>query len=376
MVGPLPPQIGGIEFFLDGLLHSKLCRLWPVKHFDLSKPKSRIKTHFQSPMGYARSFKRNIFTTLISFSYSLFYFIKYLLIIPQRRWALVHLHTSSYMSFWEKCLYLNVAKLFNKKVVLHVHGSSFDRFIYESNQVSKKLILFHLRRFDCVVTLSPSWYRFFNQFLPKEKLAIVENGIDVTFYATGEEQKSLIPTVLFIGEVCQRKGIYDLIPSMVSVRQRQPNIHCVVIGPGEIEKARRMADSLGLTDCFQFCGPLHGEEKRAWMKNAWFLVLPSYAEVLPLVILEAFAAGLPVIATKVGGIPDLIQVDENGLLLEPGDQNALSEAILMLSGEEALRRHMAECNQKLAFERYDINVCAEKIDAIYRQLLSSSKSTQ
>ncbi len=374
LVGPVPPQIGGVEFFVDALLKSPLKEQFRLRHFDISKPRSRRRPQFDSPMGYARSFHRDAVTSAISFGYSLIYFLKYLCIIPNRCIGLVHLHTSAYMSFWEKCAYLDVARLWGKRIVLHVHGSSFDRFVQESSPRAQRTIIRHLLRCDRVVALSESWQTFFLTWLPADKIAVVENGIDLGLFRGLQPAPEAAPTILFLGEVCGRKGVYDLLPALKAVRQHIPTARCLLVGPGELEKVHATAIDLGIDDAVEITGPKWGTEKAQAFACGWLFVLPSYAEVFPLTLLEAYASGLPVVSTTVGGIPDFVHDGENGLLVAPGDQEGLTTALLRLLEDGALRQKMAENNRSLAWSRYDITLCAGKIGLIYTELLKGTRS--
>ncbi|HNW60633.1 MAG TPA: glycosyltransferase family 4 protein [bacterium] len=374
MVGPVPPQIGGVEFFVAALLKSPLRDHFRLRHFDISKPRSRRRTQFDSPMGYARSFRRDFTTSFLSFGYSLRYFLKYLLIIPNRSIVLVHLHASAYMSFWEKCLYLDVARLWGKKVVLHIHGSAFDRFIRESPPRVRRAIIRHLMRCDRVVALSASWQELFRGYLPAAKIALIENGIDLSLFRDLQPAPAAAPTILFLGEVCSRKGVYDLLPAFRKVHEQLPAARCVLIGPGELEKALATAAALGIANAIEMAGPKWDREKAEALARGWLLTLPSYAEVFPLVLLEGYAAGLPVVSTTVGGIPDFVQEGENGLLVAPGDQEALAAALLRLLNDPPLRQKMAVTNREQAWHRYDITRCAEKIRALYTEILASGDS--
>lgn len=370
LVGPVPPQIGGVEFFVAAMLKSPLSRQFSIRHFDISKPRSRSHAEFDSPSGYARSFTRKPWLSLLSFGYSLGHFLRYLCLIPSRRIGLVHLHASSYMSFWEKCLFQDVARLWGKRVVMHIHGSSFDRFVLESGPVSQRLILWHLRSCDKVVALSESWRRFFSRFLPADRIATIENGIDLDLYRDFTPAPDPEPTIVFLGEVCTRKGVYDLLPALALIKEKMANVRCLFIGPGELGRARQKAIELGLQENAIFLGPLWDQDKSAALARGWCFTLPSHAEVFPLTILDAYAAALPVVSTRIGGIPDFVIPDENGLLIDAGDPPGLADALLRLLTDAQMRARMARTNRQQAFELYDMAVCAAKVGQVYAALLA------
>jgi glycosyltransferase involved in cell wall biosynthesis len=137
----------------------------------------------------------------------------------------------------------------------------------------------------------------------------------------------------------------------------------------ELEKSQMVARHLGISDAVEFLGPRYGAAKAAVLSEGWCMALPSYAEVFPLALLEGYAAGLPVVSTRVGGIPDFVQEGENGLLVEPGDQQGLAAALTRLLTETPLRCRMAEANRRVARERYDIDICAQRVREIYQELL-------
>ncbi|HPN35351.1 MAG TPA: glycosyltransferase family 4 protein [bacterium] len=372
MVGPRPPQIGGIEFVVEDLLQSKLAEWCEVHHLDISKPKSRSAQQFKSVAGYARSFNRPLRMSLYSFGYSVCHFFKMLYRLATGGDQVVNLHSSSYLSYWEKCVYLDLAKLFGKKVVVHIHGSAFDSFVEKSGRWTRRLLLWHLRRFDRVIALSPFWFEFFQQYLSAEKIALVETGIRTADYLNRVNEAAPFPSIVFIGEVCKRKGIYDLLPALAELAKTIPDIRLIVVGPGEVEEAAGLAQRLGVATQVEFVGPRYGMEKLAYLQQAWCFCLPSYAEVFPVVILEAMACGLPVVSTFTGGVPDAVQDGRNGLLVPAGDRPALTAALSRVLLDGSLRRSMGEANRQRAIERYDVTVSAAKLRRIYGQVCATA----
>ncbi len=312
MVGPLPPQVGGIETFVFNLMQSDLVQKHDIKLINISKPLITKKPEFRTLSGYRRCFGRGTKVLVTSYSYSAFFFLKFLWTLFSRRVDIVHLHTASYTSFWEKCAYIWVAKTLRKKVVIHMHASRFERFFDESHVLFQKWIAYFLSLCDHVIVLSKSWYRFYTRFLDPAKLELVPNGIDLRL---GHIQtKSETPRVVFLGEVGRRKGIYDLIAAARLLKAKGLDITYDIIGPGETHQAKKSAENANLQNEFHFHGPLAGEQKVKVLSRAWIMSLPSYAEGMPLAVLEAMAAGCAIVSSSVGGIPDVIDHGTQGTL--------------------------------------------------------------
>ena len=139
-----------------------------------------------------------------------------------------------------------------------------------------------------------------------------------------------------------------------------------IVGPGEIDKAQELADELNISRFVTFHGPQYGEKKLDFLFSTWGYILPSYAEGLPIAIIEAMAAGLPVLSTYVGGIPDIIEEGENGLLCDPGRIDMFTKHIKKILTDTELRNHIEQQNRQKAFQFYDIDQCARKIFNIYK----------
>ncbi|HNR68453.1 MAG TPA: glycosyltransferase family 4 protein [bacterium] len=371
MIGPLPPQVGGIEAFIGYLLETDLSKNYAIKTLDMSKPAiQREKMAYATLMGYERSFGRGFWLTLRSWGYSVLFFMRFLYQLVRYRIRILHIHTASHTNFWEKCIYIAVGKLLRKKVIMHVHGSQFELFYHQSRSLTRRLIAYFLGLCNRVIALSQSWFDFFIQFLPAETVSVVRNGIDLRAYQQNDFRKSPEPSVVFLGEVGTRKGIFDLIESAWLLKNTGecPKFH--IIGPGAILAAQERAIDKGVGDYFNFYGSLRGKEKIGLMASAWCFILPTYAEGLPLSILEAYAVGLPVISTYVGGIPEVVKHGVNGFLVQPGDARTSAEMLRTVLKDSEMRQKMAQVNRRQAFEKYDINNCARQIDEIYRKLLS------
>jgi glycosyltransferase involved in cell wall biosynthesis len=135
-------------------------------------------------------------------------------------------------------------------------------------------------------------------------------------------------------------------------------------GTGELNRLRNLAERLNITEQCQFLGPVYGEEKKQIFMNSDIFLLPSYAEGQPVTILEAMAAGLPIIASNVGAIPDVVQDGKNGLIIEPGDIPALTRAIDQLVGDASLRHQMGRLSRQQAYQ-FDVKPYVEQLLNLY-----------
>jgi len=369
MIGPAPPQIGGMETFVGELMHSSLVQKYRVLLLDIAKPRVNQRASFKAVTGYANSFRRNVLISLTSYGYSFIFLLRFLGALFTQPVQIIHIHTASYTSFWEKMIYIRLGRLFRKKIVLHIHGAKFQDFIDGSRPFIKDILISHLKKCDRIIVLSDSWKKYFSWFLPDAKIHVVENGIDPSPFAKVEIARSKQPLIVYLGEVGKRKGIYDLLPAFAIMKKNGIDFRALIIGPGEVEMAGQRAVELAIADRVDFVGPRRGEEKIRLLKQGWCFVLPSYAEGFPIAILEALAAGLPIVSTRVGGIPDMIREGENGFLVDPADKDALADRLTKLVADRQLWLTISKNNIAKAHNTYSINACAEKITRIYDELL-------
>jgi glycosyltransferase involved in cell wall biosynthesis len=137
---------------------------------------------------------------------------------------------------------------------------------------------------------------------------------------------------------------------------------------GDLARARTRLEELDLEDRCQLVGTVRGESKTQLLDEASLFVLPSYNEGLPMAILEAMAAGLAVVATPVGGIPEVIRDDYNGFLVTPGDVEALAEKLAILANDRHLREVMGRRGREIAEQELDVKPYVERLVALYESL--------
>ena len=258
--------------------------------------------------------------------------------LTDRRTEIVHIHTASYNSFRRSALYVSLARALGKKVVLHIHGGGFREYCSGDEAFVRRV----LSRAHRIVALSDSWQAYFSGTLGYDNVAVVHNIIAPP--AVQELPPDGRIHALFLGRLCRDKGIYDLVGAVAALPEEvrcRLTLHIGGSGEGaEMEAAIRRA---GLDGCFVMEGWVDGPKKTALLNRAHFFVLPSYVEGLPISVLEAMSHRLPVLATPVGGVPEIVGGD-NGLLVEPGDVRGLTEALARLVADAPLRRRMGEAS--------------------------------
>jgi glycosyltransferase involved in cell wall biosynthesis len=154
------------------------------------------------------------------------------------------------------------------------------------------------------------------------------------------------------------------------VIHKLPQFRLVLIGEGpEGPKLKQLADNLGITEKLVFLGFQPREKVRDWMQRAKLLVLPSIEEAQGVVILEAMACGTPVVASKVGGIPEMVS-PEVGVLVPPGDVKALAAAIEVVLRDPYQWSSMSRCARYRVEKHYDWSYIARQYIEIYQSLIN------
>lgn len=286
------------------------------------------------------------------------------------RVQILHCHASMRGSFWRKSLFALLGIISRTPVVFHLHGSEFKVFHASQSTVSKRLIRLVLESVDCVIVLSSSWANFVNEIAPKAKVEVLPNFVTLPPEPTPPRARDHdVVNALFLGAVGIRKGIFDLLPAVQLALQDAPNLKITIGGDGDLAAAKAMADQLGISSCVHFAGWVSGSDKVRLLQDAHFYVLPSHNEGLPMSLLEAMSYRLPVISTRVGGIPELIDDDKDGFLIDAGDVKALARSLSSLALDAPRREAMGHAAYEKIVKRYADTAVIPKLESIYRRLL-------
>jgi len=282
---------------------------------------------------------------------------------------IVHIHGGDITSVKRKYFYFRLVQIFKKKVVYHFHGASFGEQYSVASDGWKRKIRYLLEKSDAVICLSESWKTALMKIAPAGKITVIKNAISLPFLSDRQKKENKSINIVFLGLIGERKGIFDLIKVLSRLIAEECNIHLTVGGNGDIKRLINEIEKNGLKNNVTYAGWIVGNDKDELMRNTDIFVLPSYGEGMPMTILEAMSYAIPVIATNVGGIPELIKDGETGHLIEPGNLDQLLEKMKKLIEDENMRVSMGKKGRETVEKDFSISEMANKIDDVYESLL-------
>jgi len=253
--------------------------------------------------------------------------------------------------------------VFKRKVVIHLHGGYFKTFFNQGTQLRKKYIKFVFKYVDRGIVLGYCLKHLLEDVLPPDKIDVVYNGVDTEPFDKIENAKGSNGNfrILFAGLLEESKGYFDLIQAVPILKRYYPDIEVLLAGRwqanGFKEKVRSFVRENDLEMQVKILGVVTGEEKIKLFKSSDVFVLPTYfyLEGQPVVVLEAMAAGLPVITTDRGSIKEMITPGENGFIIPPSSPHEIAEKIALLIEDQNLRKSMGEKSQRIVKERFTLN---------------------
>jgi len=294
-----------------------------------------------------------------------------------RHASIVHINTSmNPRAYWRDLAYLFVAKILGAHVVYQVHGGELPGQFFAGSRVLTGFLRWTLGLPDRVVVLAKCELIAYRLFVPRQQVTALPNGIDVRPYAALGTVQSAHDTPLrlvYIGRIAREKGLYETLQGMRLACELGVDARLVVAGQGAEEpRLRRYAQALGIAPRVCFVGPVFGPDKVRLLGGADAMVLPSYSEGLPYALLEAMAGGVPVIATPVGAIPDVVADGIHGFLVPPRDGKAIAEALAVLAGDRERLSWMSRACRRRIRAAFSIDRLAQELALMYSNLCGNS----
>jgi len=259
--------------------------------------------------------------------------------------VIVNIATSYGFSFAKHSVMIFLAKILNKKVVLAPH-CSINKLIPSRNSFWKGYVLFTLKLCDGVIVISKEWL-ILKKFLPNLKIKYLPNVICIEPYLKIARQKNKkennIVKISYIGHVGLEKGTIELLEA-VNILEKRRGLEFIVylVGkqgckPGDLEMIKEKIQDLKIENKVKMLPAMFGDEKINHLSQLDCFVMPSHYEGMPISIIEAMASGLPVVATNVGGIPELVKHNRTGFLIEPFNVEMLADYLEKIINNSKIR---------------------------------------
>jgi glycosyltransferase involved in cell wall biosynthesis len=283
---------------------------------------------------------------------------------------IVHIHAATRGSWYRKATAVALIKALGRPVVLHFHAGAGDIRAFEQRlgPIRLGLMRWAFPQADGVIAVSRASAVEVQRILGFESIGVVPNAApSIDASATGRPSDDARPNIVYLGGFANPvKGSDVLLEALPRVLAAHPQADVLLAGPGEPPAA---AQALLDHPRVRWAGYLEGEGKAAAMRDAQVFVMPSISEGMPVALLEAMAYGLAIVATRVGGIPEVVEEGVDAVLVNPQDAEALASALDdMLS--DPVRRGMLGTAARARAERLNDGEVFGPLTAVYRAVLA------
>lgn len=362
--GHLPPPMSGIGTYYKTLLGSSLPRQVSMQFIDTSSRRRALST--------TGSWS---FLNLVLAVVDCVRFAKAVAVFKPE---ICHISTAFGLSFVKHSVCVAIARLLGSKVLLHPHCSFY--ILYEQQG---KAWQWFVRKViglcSGVVVLSNEW-KTLQVILPECQIYSLPNAIDLLSYVDVGREKIESKSenhclhVLYLGYLGKAKGSFDLICAAQKVLNQEQGVVFELVGKelatGELNQLHAQVADADLEQFIHIKPAVAGTEKIKLFRSADIFVYPSYHEGMPMAVIEAMACGLPIVATQVGGLPDLVFPGLNGLLVPSGQPDQLANAIHKLIVNPQIRHSMQASSFQIAQENFDVETHVTRLLDIYQSLSS------
>jgi glycosyltransferase involved in cell wall biosynthesis len=382
---PIPPLKGGGAEAHVYFLIKELAKLLPEVHCvsDISPgAKMPSNVHIHKVHAPPLSFQTNFFGWVLNHILGQSLAARALFSVLQREhFDIIHIHGKLTAMFFLRIRKMLLSRPW--KVIYTVHDPTPYMCRYESmmEQSIRKLV-YQIIEYpvwlssDHIIVVSAALkeelMRRWN--IPEEKISVIHNGVDIDYFYPHVGDEEVLKKYgisgdyfLFVGQLRPRKGVHYLLRALKGLAT---DAILVVVGGGpELIHLKKLTRRLGIEKKVIFTGPVPLQHLREIYASASFFVLPSVAEGTPLVVLEALASGLPVIATDIPGMREVVKDGCNGFIIPQRDFTALQRCIDFLLYDERLRLKMSRNARKMACDTFSWQVVAERTLDVYKKVL-------
>lgn len=277
---------------------------------------------------------------------------------------IVHVQTASGIDFFRNAFPVFIARAFNKKVVLHVHGGYFPDFC----NAYKRTTNFVLNRVDCLIAVSKYLQKSIEDLGIQKPVYCVYNIVDKASEISPKDySQDGILSLGFLGTINANKRIFDIVNMFIKHPDLKNKYRLKIAGIGDTNRLQKLIDNNKLNNCIKYIGWIDMGQKRDFFQHIDLLIQPSDFESFGLSIAEAMSYGCPVIATRVGGIPEIIEDSITGYLIEVGDFEYLYN-ILSKIYDDKKQLSFISAQALSSMNRFSENKVIEDLFNIYKKL--------
>lgn len=351
------PMIGGSEIAIE-----EIVKRLPNIYFNILTPKYRQGLKNSERFGNGIIYRIGLGTLLDKFLFPILGFVAAFKFRPQ----IIHGYQASFGSgaaFIYKTIFPKT-----KFILTLQEGKKLEH----QNRLIKYFRGLMINKADIITAISSYLVEYAKRTNPRAEIVLIPNGVDLkqfpvsSFQFSNKDKKE--NTIITVSRLVEKNGIGYLIEAMAIVKSEIPDIRLMIIGNGSLKEGLRLkTKNLKLENNIEFLGEISNELLPKYLSMADVFVRPSLSEGLGTAFLEAMAAGLPVIGTAVGGIPDFLKDGQTGLFCNVSDPRDLAEKIKTLLTDRELRTRIMDNGRKLVTEKYDWNIIARKFGGIYEQ---------
>ncbi len=286
---------------------------------------------------------------------------------------IIHIQLTPDTGFFRDIILFFLAYLSRRKIVAHTHGNvGASSALFRRSNSMQRGFRWVLRCADHVITLAPSHASEVSSYgIELSRITPIPN---MALRPESERQRSpsSATTFLHLGRITREKGVEDLVDAAAIVRRHHASFRLVLAGlpaVGEyLSQLEAKIERKKLREYVAFAGYVSGSTKQKWMLESDVLVLASHSEMLPVVIFEAMAAGLPVIVTDTGCVRDYLSDGEDSLIVERRSPETLAIAMMKMINDPPLRQRMGRVNQNRYEQSFSERALVERYLGVYRSL--------
>lgn len=364
----LPTTIGGSEFSSYSIakqLSRRGHKVDVVTILDCDLPKESTQN------GFCVHRVKTVEIPLLRYT---IYGIKSLFVVKKIKPDIIHSHT---ISFHAAGLAAFLIKKF-LRIPYVVWGQGSDVYLSRKKSFFRKTVL---KNSDAAIALTNDMKRHM-QKIYDTPISVIPNGYDSDKFENLSESnlynklkiKKDEKVIIFVGRLHSIKGLSYLIEAMEIIYQKYPKSRLLIVGDGEERtNLENLVKKMNLDKCVIFIGMVPNETVPEYMVASDVFVLPSLSEGFPLTVVEAMASGLPIVATKVRGLPEIIKDGENGFLVEPRNSEEIAKKVLLVLENDELREKISKRNKEEG-NKYEWESIVEKLEEIYFGVVSDHKN--